>query len=85
MQPDIMHRRRAHALPLWEAPKTWLQLLMKEPELVELSTLQRFMSVSWAMCAALLRCMHKWRLTVQVGQLADAVKPSCTLIEHSSH
>jgi hypothetical protein len=62
-------------MPLWEAPDAWLQLLFNNPLLLNQFALQTLMSVSWAMCRAVLRCMRRWRLTITVR--SNVVQLSC--------
>ncbi len=67
-------RQRRCKMPLWDAPQTWLQLLVNDEELLDLRSLQRLMSASWAMCRAVLRCMQRWRLRVLVRSRLHACK-----------
>jgi hypothetical protein len=51
-------------MPLWQTPEAWLQLLVNQEDFG--NALPRLMSVNWAMCEAVLRCMDKWRLRMHV-------------------
>jgi hypothetical protein len=67
-QTDVKHIvsdiQRRSMMPLWQAPEAWLQLLVNREEFG--ADLPKLMSVSWAMCEAVLRCMDSWRLVIQV-------------------
>ncbi len=56
-------------MPLAEAPEPWLQLLVNNDELLDMQSLQSWMSTNWAICRAVLRCMQRWRLGVPVRDL----------------
>ncbi len=55
----------SRALPLWEA-EAWLGLLVNDKELLDVKSLQHLMSASKVACKAVLQCMQRWRLNVQV-------------------
>jgi hypothetical protein len=56
-------------MPLAEAPKPWLQLLVNNEHgcmKMDEKSLQSMMCANKAMCKAVLRCMRRWRLAVPV-------------------
>ncbi len=74
-QPSSSHAQSADGgqlklqrcmMPLAEAPEPWLQLLVNNRDLLDVKSLQKLMSASWANCKSVLRCMRRWRLRVPV-------------------
>jgi hypothetical protein len=56
-------------MPLWDAPEAWLRLLVNQEDLnfyEQARYLTKLMSVNWAMCGAVLRCMSMRRLVLKV-------------------
>jgi hypothetical protein len=51
-------------MPLWEAPESWLRLLVNRDDLIIF--LPEIMSANWAMCEVVLRCMDRRRLVMKV-------------------
>jgi hypothetical protein len=54
------------ALPLWQVPKAWLQLLVNDDEWLEGGALQNLMATCWPVCEAVLQCLQKHSLIVEV-------------------
>ncbi len=54
-------------MPLWDAPKPWLQQLVNNKEQLDVKSLQNLMAANWAMSTAVLRCMQRWELTAKVS------------------
>ncbi len=69
-QTDVKHIvsdiQRRSMMPLWQAPEAWLQLLVNREEFG--ADLPKLMAV--------LRCMDRWRLVIQVCMVNSCVASS---------
>jgi hypothetical protein len=65
-------QRQRCSMPLWQAPEAWLQLLVNREHFRDgwymVRGVTNLMSANRAMCEAVLRCMDRWRLAIQVGR-----------------
>jgi hypothetical protein len=74
-------RAQRSVLPLWQAPRAWLRLLVNLT--LEPDDLAALTATSQAMCDAVLRCLDSWRLRVLVRGLA--VGCTCDAIGRVNH
>jgi hypothetical protein len=63
-----------------QAPKSWLRLLVDDNRFLDGKSLQILMAASWAVCEAVLQCMGKRRLRVQVRRHVPGLFNHCLCV-----